>query len=322
MILLWGISADAPLACVREELSRRGAPALFLDQQAILETEIDLTVDDQVRGTLRLPQCELALTDIRAVYVRPYETGRMAAVVDRDPAGAERAHAFACDAALASWTELTSAFVINRLSAMASNASKPYQSLLIRAAGFEVPDTLVTTDRAALAAFRQKHREVIYKSISGVRSIVSRLTAEHSDRLGDIVTCPTQFQEYVDGTDVRVHVVGDETFGCEIESSADDYRYAHHGGLAAQLRPLQLPPEVAKGCHRLAKQLGLPVAGIDLRRRADGRWCCFEVNPSPAFTYYEHATGQLIGRAIANLLMTPPTSGNPADRSNHHLPCH
>jgi len=53
----------------------------------------------------------------------------------------------------------------------------------------------------------------------------------------------------------------------------------------------------------LAAGLGLPVAGIDLRRTPSGRWYCFEVNPSPGFSYYEHATGQPLALSIARLLM-------------------
>ena len=48
--------------------------------------------------------------------------------------------------------------------------------------------------------------------------------------------------------------------------------------------------------------LGLHVAGIDLRRTDDGRWVCFEVNPSPGFTFYQEETGQPIAEAIARLL--------------------
>jgi len=305
MILLWGIASDSPLACVREILTRLGAPVAFLDQQAILKTNIDLTVDGEARGTLTLPEHKVSFDDIRAVYVRTYDVRRMAVVAKAGPASPEWAHAVLCETALASWTEVTNALVVNRLSAMGSNGSKPYQTSLIRASGFDVPDTLLTTDRSAVAAFREKHGSVIYKSISGIRSIVSRLTAEHEDRLDDVMTCPTQFQEYVEGRDVRIHVVGDDTFGCEIESSADDYRYAWHGGSGARLHALQVTPELADRCHRLAADLGLSVAGIDLRRRTNGRWCCFEVNPSPAFTYYEQATGPAIGQAIAQLLMTP-----------------
>jgi hypothetical protein len=49
--------------------------------------------------------------------------------------------------------------------------------------------------------------------------------------------------------------------------------------------------------------MGLALAGVDLRLRPDGRWFCFEVNPSPAFSYYENAAGQPIAAAVATLLM-------------------
>jgi hypothetical protein len=303
VILLWGIASDSPLSSVRRVLSRFGARVAFLDQQAILETKIELTVDDRALGTLHLSKCRVALEDIGSVYVRPYDVTRMAAMVKVGPASPEWVRAVACEADLASWTELTRAEVVNRLSAMGTNASKPYQSLLIRAAGFDVPDTLMTTDRAALTAFLQRHGSIIYKSVSGIRSIVSRFTTEHDARLDDIATCPTQFQEYVDGKDIRIHVIGDEIFGCEIESSSVDYRYGWRSGSEARIRTFAVPTELADRCHRLVTKLDLSVAGIDLRRRSDGRWCCFEVNPSPAYTYYEAATGQPIGESIANLLM-------------------
>jgi glutathione synthase/RimK-type ligase-like ATP-grasp enzyme len=52
----------------------------------------------------------------------------------------------------------------------------------------------------------------------------------------------------------------------------------------------------------MAAGMGLNVAGIDLRCTPGGAWVCFEVNPSPAFVYYEKATGQPIAAAIAALL--------------------
>ncbi len=48
--------------------------------------------------------------------------------------------------------------------------------------------------------------------------------------------------------------------------------------------------------------MGLLVAGIDLRLTPDDEWYCFEVNPSPGFTFYEDAGGQPIAAAIAGLL--------------------
>ena len=41
---------------------------------------------------------------------------------------------------------------------------------------------------------------------------------------------------------------------------------------------------------------------MDLRSTPDGAWYCFEVNPSPGFTYYQEETGQPIADAIARLL--------------------
>jgi glutathione synthase/RimK-type ligase-like ATP-grasp enzyme len=187
---------------------------------------------------------------------------------------------------------------------MASNGSKPYQAELIRAAGFDVPDTLVSTDPAAVLEFRERCGSVIYKSISGVRSIVSRLCVDDRERLDDIANCPTQFQQYVRGVDYRVHVVGDAVFASEIVCGSDDYRYAGRQGLEAEIRPFAIEPGLAKRCVGLASRLDLPVAGIDLRRTPEGRWYCFEVNPSPGFTFYEEATGQKIADAIAALLMS------------------
>lgn len=48
--------------------------------------------------------------------------------------------------------------------------------------------------------------------------------------------------------------------------------------------------------------MNLPLAGIDLRRTPQDEWYCFEVNPSPAFSFYEQITGQPIARAVALLL--------------------
>ena len=48
--------------------------------------------------------------------------------------------------------------------------------------------------------------------------------------------------------------------------------------------------------------MNLPVAGIDLRRTPEGEWHCLEVNPSPAFSYYQAHAGLPISEAIARLL--------------------
>ena len=304
MILLWGISGDCPMAMVHAALSRAGAPVVFLDQQAVVQTSIELDLlDSAVSGTLKTADWTLDLATVSACYLRPYDIRRMTALKDLEPTSTIVQCAFRFEDALSCWIEMTPALVVNRPSAMASNNSKPYQLELIRAAGFSVPDTLVTTDPAAAMEFHELHGEVIYKSVSGMRSIVTRLGMKDRDRLGDIAHCPTQFQEHIQGTDFRVHVVGEEMFGCEINSAADDYRYPGRQGAAVEVQACEVPEAVTQRCRRLAESLCLPVAGIDLRRTYSGKWYCFEANPSPGFSFYEEAAGQPVSEAIARLLM-------------------
>jgi glutathione synthase/RimK-type ligase-like ATP-grasp enzyme len=300
LILVWGLGPEKPLELVCRELGRLGVPVLLLDQHDVLACAVDLAVGAEVGGTLRTREHTVDLRTVTAAYLRPYESYRVPAVAREGPGSVAWRHAVAFENAVWCWAELTPALVVNRSQAMAANGSKPYQLEQIRRLGFAVPDTLLTTDPDQALAFWERHGTVVYKSVSGVRSIVARLRPEHRDRLADVAGCPTQFQQYVPGRDHRVHVVGGEVFPCEVVSDADDYRYP--GPHAVQLKACRLPEEVEDRCRALAAALELPVAGVDLRRTPEGEWYCFEVNPAPAFAYYEEATGQPISAAVARLL--------------------
>ncbi len=312
MIFLVGLPQDGPLHAVRKALHDLGSPVVFFDPHAVLEAEVQLRVDAQVQGFWQIGSQMLDLQTVTALYLRQVHFCHVPAVRQAGPGSPAWRHACNVAEVLLSWAELTSACVVNRPSAMASNHSKPYQASIIQSCGFTIPETLVTTDPEAVRSFWDQHGTVIYKSLSSVRSIVTRLTPAHRSRLHDITACPTQFQQYIPGRDYRVHVVGEEIFACEIVSAADDYRYAHRQGLAVDLRPYTLPIACAKRCQTLAAALDFVVAGIDLRCTPEGQWYCFEVNPSPAFTYYQAATGQPIAAAIARLLAAGPHAG--ADR--------
>lgn len=301
-VLVWGLERDVPLAAVRGELRRLGVPVRFLDQRRLHEATLVVDAADPAGGRLRLGDRTTDLCRVGAVYARPHDVNKvLRAAGDTDPHRVR--HATALDAAMGGWLERTGALVVNRPSAGFDNGSKPFQVRRMAAVGFRIPATVVTNDPRRVAEFVDLHRDVIYKSVSGIRSRVARLGAGHAARLADVATCPTQFQEWVPGTDVRVHVVGAEVFATEVECDADDYRYATAQGYrGAVLREIELPTEVAERCVRLAAALGLTVAGIDLRRTPEGEWYGFEVNPSPAFSYYQAGTGQPIAQTVAGLL--------------------
>jgi glutathione synthase/RimK-type ligase-like ATP-grasp enzyme len=303
MILLWGTPGDGPFDAVRVALQRIGSPHRVINQCHSMHasSEFAVTGNGVFTGRVIDPDGEVDLASIGAAYIRPSETAR---ACNLQPS-ADRAYlrAVAMDAGMIVWADLADAAMVNRPSAMAANNSKPYQLAWIARCGFSVPATLVTTDTAAVRRFAARHGRIIYKSVSGVRSIVAQLGEAGDEVLTDVANCPTQFQEYVAGSDVRVHVVGDTIYSTEIRSTADDYRYASRVDADLAMTPLQLPDEIADRCRAMARGMALQFAGIDLRRTPDGRWVCLEVNPSPGFTFFEAATGQPIAAAVADLLI-------------------
>jgi hypothetical protein len=193
--------------------------------------------------------------------------------------------------------------VVNRLGPGMSNHSKPYQALMVRSSGLLTPPTLVTNDPESAKHFlEQWDGDVIYKSLSGVRSIVRRMGAEQLERLPLLRHGPAQFQAFIPGDNVRVHTVGDRVFATRVQSSVVDYRYARREGSDVQMWPMQLPPRIEQACQQLARDMDLLFTGIDLKLTPQGEYYCFEVNPSPGFMYYEQYTGQPISTALAELL--------------------
>jgi len=233
-------------------------------------------------------------SDIESVYLR--------AMTSRDTS--TRAAHMAVTS-LWEFAESLPVLVVNRRQASHTNMSKPYQLQLIERYGFRVPKTLVTMVPEEVRAFHDECRgRVIYKSISSERSIVKRLTPDDFARLDLIRECPTQFQEMIPGTDLRVHTVGERLFATEVVSDGVDYRYAAEEGGRRSMRAVELPPAIHARCLDLVGGIGLSLSGIDLRRTPDGSYYCFEVNTSPAFTLFENHTGQRIGDALADLLLT------------------
>lgn len=310
MIFLWGLPGDSPIAAVGMALDRLGAPYFFLDQREAPRTEVELEVGEEVAGVVRIGDETLDLAAVTAAYPRPYDSTKLPEVKREGPESPLLQHVVQVDDMLMAWSEVTSALVLNRGSAGAANGSKPYQAALIQAYGLKTPETLITTDPEAVREFLARHGTIIYKSISGIRSIVSRFLPKHDERLAQLRWCPTQFQARVEGEDYRVHVIGEETFATRIVTNVDDYRYAgrQDGGMA-RLEPFEAPPDLVDRCQRMAHGMGLPLAGIDLRRTPEGEWYCFEVNPSPGFTYYQDACGYPMDEAVARLLVAGRTTG-------------
>jgi glutathione synthase/RimK-type ligase-like ATP-grasp enzyme len=305
MILLCGIESETPLQMVRERLDEVQAPYLMLDQRAFAESEIRFEITrGEITGQLRIKGTTYPLEDFRAVYTRMMDDRCLPQLKDEPADSALRRYCRGFHETLTRWMEISSAYVVNRCAPMGSNGSKPYQAQLIRQHGFLVPETLITNIPESVLEFQGRHGSIIYKSISAARSIVQTFEQKDAERLNNIRWCPTQFQSRIEGTNVRVHTIGQRVYATAITTDATDYRYAQRqSGEAAELYGVKLCDELEEQCVNLARSLELPFAGIDLKITPKNEVYCFEVNPSPAFSYYEGHTGQPISAGLAAQLM-------------------
>ncbi|MDF2431382.1 MAG: hypothetical protein JWP44_1013 [Mucilaginibacter sp.] len=299
MIILMGIPSETPLRLLAEACAVKQIPYEFFNQRRqehwTVEPDYNL-IGDSILGNgdkrFRLNDCKgLYLRSMDHTEVPEYASSQNKKTINE------------------MYTRLyqvldaeTSCKVVNAPSVQMSNNSKPYQSLIIKKHGLDIPDMCITNNEDEARGFLAKYKSAIYKSISGTRSIVKQVDEKSMQSLHKIKYCPVQFQEYVSGFNVRVHVVGYHAIATKICSDAVDYRYAHSEGKTTELEPFKMSDDVAEKCISLAHSLHLPFAGIDLMITNDGRTICFEVNPSPGYSYYELNTGQLISHALADYI--------------------
>lgn len=302
-VLLFGIPSEPPLAMAAAELARLGVPHLMLNQRRCEEAHAFCCVEGEaVAGMLAIDGQRIALEAFGGIYNRAMAPSLLPGVRDLAEDDPLHLHATRLHEVVEGWCQVAPGRVVNRARAMGSNGSKPYQAQLIEP-WFDVPATLITNEPDEVLAFRDEYERVVYKSISGVRSIVQELTDDDLLRLPSLATCPAQFQQFVPGQDVRVHTFADgSVFATAVHSDATDYRYSDREGAGAKLTAVRLEDEVAERCLGLAAALGLDFAGLDLRFAPDGSVFCFEVNPAPAYSYYEEGAGQPIARALARYL--------------------
>ena len=299
MILLMGIPSETPVRLLAEACKQKRIPVTLFNQRQQEKWKINTDLVQTDNSTLSNGKVQFRIGDCKGLYLRTMDQTQVpeyASSKNKDEINNMYTRLFRLlDAD-------TGCRVTNAPSVQMSNNSKPYQSLIIQQHGLHIPDMCITSNEEEARQFLSKYKAVIYKSISGTRSVVKQVDASSMQNLYKIKYCPVQFQECVTGYNVRVHVVGRQAIATRICSDAVDYRYAHTEDKTTTLESYVLTDDIAEKCIRLAHSLKLPFAGIDLMFANDGRVICFEVNPSPGYSYYERNTGQLISHALAEYL--------------------
>jgi hypothetical protein len=314
VILLVTHQGDDHARAVRRALGRLGASAVVLDLARFpARSALRMSYEaDGTRFVLRDGRREVEPAAFDAVWWRrPRPFTIPADVRDRTHrAFAERAAHHALGGL---WLATRTRWVNDPVRQEAASR-KTWQLALARELGLAIPRTLVTNDPARARAFVRScgRRDGAWNAVTkllGPTEDVDRETLvvadDHLRALDAMRFAPLVYQEYVDGVDLRVALVGGRLFAAEVDarrtSAPHDCRVDWRNARAG---PARLPGEVSRRLRAMVDRLGLAYAAVDLRRREGGEHVFLELNPAGQWLFWERAAGLPITEAVARLLAT------------------
>ncbi|WP_216206483.1 ATP-grasp ribosomal peptide maturase [Amycolatopsis aidingensis] len=298
------VAADHVVA----ELNDRGTGVVRFDTSEFPQHLVmTARLDQDHSGTLCTTTRAVNIGDVGAVYYRrPSIYQPHPGLSEADAAWATREARFGFGGFLASlpvW--------LNHPADIARAEYKPVQLAAARAAGLNVPPTLLTNDAEAVRAFAKDVGPVVYKPLSGIqykhdlgRDFIYTQPVE-LDQLDDAAiaatTCLFQ-QECPKDYEVRVTVVDGRCFAARIDAHSDRARIDWRADYdALTYRPIDVPSEVQAHIGNLLKALRLRFGALDFIVTPSGDWVWLEINPNGQWVWIADVTPR-IAAAIADAL--------------------
>jgi len=304
MILIIAPRNDVHALCVAQDLERMGQPFRFVDSSRLAnEGRIEFRAGQRCGSAWTCIDGQpIELDSVDTVWHRRRFLPPVAA---RHPISDQRYFQ-------REWTDMISGVFASLDRAWFVNdqdrekaAVKPLQLHVAQGLGLQIPDTLITNDPVAAAAFIDRHQQrVVHKTLAAPRHRflpTKAWSASDRDVLDHLVLSPTIFQETVTGCrELRLTVIGERIFAAEFRPAADliDGRL----DLRTPYRSHTLPHDVSRRLLRLVRQLGLVFSTIDMKLTDEGEYVFLELNPMGQFLYIEILTGLPLTAAMAELL--------------------
>lgn len=199
------------------------------------------------------------------------------------------------------WTLTCEAKVVNRVDSASHNGSKSLHEHFLSGLGFRVPPSISSCNSNDLLGFCAEYGPSVVKATSG------RLAHCRLFKPTDLVqqksseTGPIHLQQYVAGSDVRVHVLEDDVIATLIQSSGSsvDYRSTAAG---ATYHDYKLSPEMEMRLREATALQRLSFCGWDFKLDAKQQLWCLEANPMPGYSFYDQHLGGRITDALVRLL--------------------
>jgi glutathione synthase/RimK-type ligase-like ATP-grasp enzyme len=304
---LYDFSTDA--VCL--QLDRKGVKYLRLNREQFPDCRMTLVPQDSTMTVRRSDRTYHVGEDLKAVWFRqpvflrntPSDPLPVSAQLERSQWAAFLRSLSVFDRA--AWMN----FPANTYLA----ESKPFQLYAASQCGFAIPSTLASND--AQEVHGHFPDSAIIKSLDtvllreGEDCLFTYTTVNKTSEITDSSahSAPFLAQELLEEkTDIRVTLVGDSLFATKILSKGrgieGDWRILPRDVL--EYEEVELPADVHRSCHAVAKSLGLSFAAIDLIETPTNTYF-IEVNPTGEWGWLNDAT-RPIADAIASWLVNPP----------------
>ena len=180
--------------------------------------------------------------------------------------------------------------------------NKPAALLRARANGLRVPPTWVSNDAAQLAP--RLSEACIAKPVAGgglCQTLDEALQAAPRPVQGQpaFLAMPALVQPRLVAPELRIFVVGAQTFAFEVRSPSLDYRALQD----ADVQPVPVPSRAAQPLHALMREFRMDFGAADFKTDPDdGDLVFLELNTSPMFARFDAACGGALCRAMVEHL--------------------
>lgn len=305
MILILGTEHEAHANHIKNALKACGEDCVIFDTRLYPNNVlIDWEVLGTNKGAITINNKKIEFSDIQGVYWRNFSdvkyeifedgenTEFLSNMLERERRSALHSLFYSLDF---NWVNSMNAFELHK--------KKAYLTSEYHKSGIRVSKTLITNDKDALLRFYEENdKKLIYKPVLG--GSYTKVLGDNDlkeENLATLKVAPVQFQEFVDGVDIRVYAFKNSgLYAAKIEAATLDFRE----DLSSKLIPIELPQNIKDDCFKMMEIADLKYSGIDIRLNTNGEYVFIEANPAPMFIHAQNVTGFPITEELIKLLVS------------------
>lgn len=296
MLLVLTTRDDATTDFLFTYLEERNLPRFRLNFEDLKDTHLSFSAGrNGLRRLIRTPHHEVTLEDVEAIWLRRLAAPEVPASID------ERFRGFVADEirhTLEGMLAGCEARWVNPLWTIHIAERKLHQLRVARKQGLTVPATLASNQGEELIRFaEQATNGVVCKPLS--RSLLASDEEDFAvythrvelDELrewqAELSHCPTLLQEFVEGTDVRVTVIGEDIYTVAVETEEGAHLDWRHRNNVLSYSVCELPGKVESKIGEMMEVLDIVYGAFDFILTDDGEWYFLEVNPAGQWAWLE-----------------------------------